>query len=905
MRLINQFLLIALLTAFGATPVFAGVLLDFTPISGWDPAQAGQLPPLEAGWSAYLMSARSDDNSLISAVDVQLRGNFAQRWGVDEENPLGISTPTGLSRTGFDSHLLPANDALLISSTVHEDLGNSPLTMPSGARVGSGNSLRGVWGIPSATQRSALDLAYVVIPSGSLDQLDYAVDIATRDSVFNLRKGFDPPHLTPTPEVVVVGEAISSHAQPYSQPVLDPNAADQTRLNLTRLDSIDSASQLLSITQPGWAGYLLSATTLDGAKFSAVDIKLQGNFHQYWGFSEDAGEALATVQGASRSGVDTHLLPATDAILLSDQFDEDLGSERNATVGGSAYGVGNSIKGVWGIPGGSQSQSLDLAYIVAPEGLTLDQLQYSVDLARNDGGTAYLRNGFAAPEAPPLPPPTVVQEGTTTTLPGYNPHGELPALPPELPVTVVPPTLPPVDQPTPPPLQPTLPPVDPTATTELSLTRLDSLNSATQPLSITQAGWAGYLLSATSLNGAKFSAVDLKLQGVFHQYWGFSEDAGEALATVQGASRSGVDTHLLPAADAIPITNQFAEDLGPERNTTAGGSVYGVGNAIQGVWGIPGASQTETLDLAYIVAPEGFSLDQLQYSIDLARTEGGVVNFRNGFAMPEPPMVTPPDMYTVTGQPQPQTPGTALETVVREDGSVVREEVPIPGWQPGDPWGSLPINPPAEVGTTPTLIELPPPATEQQLPIFTDFVVADDGSILALYQELTSIDRIRTEVVNNVPLLYLDDQLVGRKLGLRIGAGDRLLTNVGDNSATDDPSETVVITTQESALERLVRTAIRGEQSFDNGELALNQFATMYLQSLPNDLYIHGTNWAMDNTGMADWFGDVVGVAYDADSSYAYTMLSDRGPSFEAVPEPSAIVITLAGIALLFRPRKN
>ncbi len=369
MRLFNQFLIVALLSATGFTPAFAGVLLDFTPITGWDSVQAAQLPPLEAGWSAYLMSARSDDDALISAVDVQLRGTFAQRWGFDEENPLGLPTPTGSSRTGFDSHLLPNNEALLISSTVHEDLGASPLTMPSGARVGNGSSLRGVWGIPGSEQRSALDLAYVVIPSGSLEQLDYAVDVATRESVFNLRKGFAPPEYTPMlppPTVIQEGTTVTPPVtvNPPILPTLPPN--DQpappaaivppayppisTRLNLTRIDALNPSSQPLSIMQPGWASYLLSATSADGARLTAVDIKLQGNFHQYWGYSEDAGEALATVQGVSRSGVDTHLLPAANAIPITSQFAEDLGPERTTTAGGSLYGVGNSIQGVWGIP---------------------------------------------------------------------------------------------------------------------------------------------------------------------------------------------------------------------------------------------------------------------------------------------------------------------------------------------------------------------------------------------------------------------------------------------------------------------------------------------------------------------------------------------------------------------------
>jgi hypothetical protein len=62
----------------------------------------------------------------------------------------------------------------------------------------------------------------------------------------------------------------------------------------------------------------------------------------------------------------------------------------------------------------------------------------------------------------------------------------------------------------------------------------------------------------------------------------------------------------------------------------------------------------------------------------------------------------------------------------------------------------------------------------------------------------------------------------------------------------------------------------------------------------------------MGHTGAAGvFYGNIDYFAYDSDSPLAYTMLSASGDSFEAVPEPSTIIITLAGIGLWFRRCKN
>ncbi len=269
------------------------------------------------------------------------------------------------------------------------------------------------------------------------------------------------------------------------------------------------------------------------------------------------------------------------------------------------------------------------------------------------------------------------------------------------------------------------------------------------------------------------------------------------------------------------------------------------------------------------------------YSIDLARTEGVVVNFRNGFAMPEAPPVSPPDVHTVTGQPQPQTPGTSIETVVREDGSVVREEVPIPGWQPGDPWGHMPYVPP------PTA-ETPPAST-----------LTDLGNGLSEEVRGDLLINYRNGLIVQIRRIDRDD--AGRAIG------ETTVFNLEElNRSTGDPGETLVGLTGEDQLGGGLLNAMR------NSGATIDLVDYDITQGVVTGIYMtdatvvdgHATNWAMGNTGMAEWFGDVVGVAYDSDSSYAYTMLSDGAP-FEAIPEPTAIVITFAGFAMLVRRRRT
>ena len=155
---------------------------------------------------AYLFRASSDDGATIAAVDVNFRGMFHQRWSWDEDTLGFAATSGGSTATGIDSHLMPWASSL-VALAPRED--NNVFTSPAALAdidqlrdYGVGSSLRGAWGYAGAEQRSAVDLAYLVIPRGSESQLEYAIDVATRDgnTPFSFRQGsFPAPPVLPPP----------------------------------------------------------------------------------------------------------------------------------------------------------------------------------------------------------------------------------------------------------------------------------------------------------------------------------------------------------------------------------------------------------------------------------------------------------------------------------------------------------------------------------------------------------------------------------------------------------------------------------------------------------------------------------------------------------------------------------
>jgi hypothetical protein len=104
------------------------------------------------------------------------------------------------------------------------------------------------------------------------------------------------------------------------------------------------------------------------------------------------------------------------------------------------------------------------------------------------------------------------------------------------------------------------------------------------------------------------------------------------------------DSHLTPIAGALigsapsEDNNVSASPLPDTFVPFVGGFDYGAGSFLTGAWGIPGASQTDTADLAYIVIPTGSELDDstLSVVIQVATSNGTFTIGRTAFFIPEP-----------------------------------------------------------------------------------------------------------------------------------------------------------------------------------------------------------------------------------------------------------------------------
>ena len=115
------------------------------------------------------------------------------------------------------------------------------------------------------------------------------------------------------------------------------------------------------------------------------------------------------------------------------------------------------------------------------------------------------------------------------------------------------------------------------------------------------------MLSIESIDGSKIAAVDVSLSGQFHQRWSLSEDTGAFEPTPAGYGAVNGDSHLMPGNSALLAVAPYEDNniyndnpLAAPLSDTAT-SDYGVGSTLSGVWGVLGAEQAASLDLAQIV----------------------------------------------------------------------------------------------------------------------------------------------------------------------------------------------------------------------------------------------------------------------------------------------------------------
>jgi hypothetical protein len=126
---------------------------------------------------------------------------------------------------------------------------------------------------------------------------------------------------------------------------------------------------------PGWSGYVVTlGTTTAGEKISAFDFSINngifGPLHQRW-TDPDAGQAyVPTVGGTSRNNVDSHFLVTADWVIPPGVAQEDNPGTNSPAVSTDSdkFGRGTFMKSAAGIAGPAQAATLDVAYVVLPNG---------------------------------------------------------------------------------------------------------------------------------------------------------------------------------------------------------------------------------------------------------------------------------------------------------------------------------------------------------------------------------------------------------------------------------------------------------------------------------------------------------------------------------------------------------
>lgn len=158
-------------------------------------------------------------------------------------------------------------------------------------------------------------------------------------------------------------------------------------------------------TEAGLAGFTAYKLSLasDGAPISALDVLINGALHQRWTkvTDEESGAVIVTptpVGNATTLSADSRLnIPANGLIAAAGAEDNSGSGSPLADTATRDYGMGTFLSGAWGIPGPSQTNSLDFAYIVVPDG-TAPSLQMRVEVASNDGTFSFDTADFFIPE---------------------------------------------------------------------------------------------------------------------------------------------------------------------------------------------------------------------------------------------------------------------------------------------------------------------------------------------------------------------------------------------------------------------------------------------------------------------------------------------------------------------------
>ncbi len=245
------------------TPAFAGVMglsSKVTTFAAPDAALTGQ------GFTGYVLTLMTDDNSPISAIDVNITGALHQRWNFNADTDSFDPTPSSANITNGDTKLNPITGALVGSALTEDNSGTgSPLPDAAGARdYGLGTFIRGAWGIPGPSQTNKATMAYIVVKDTDLPNIAVTAQVATGNGTFTLNKSAFPD---------LAGGAVINPVL-VSNPV--PGAGVELQFGTLPTPQISAPpkSIALSNSASGSAAISISSITLAGA--DAGKFALQG-----------------------------------------------------------------------------------------------------------------------------------------------------------------------------------------------------------------------------------------------------------------------------------------------------------------------------------------------------------------------------------------------------------------------------------------------------------------------------------------------------------------------------------------------------------------------------------------------------------------------------------------------------
>jgi hypothetical protein len=228
------------------------------------------LPPFTVdteltGHTGYILSAATDDGSLIRAVDVSITGQLHQRWVIDPDTGDVTPTPDNASLTNGDSHLTPIAGAVVARAPVEDNNGlGSPLADTATRDYGYGSFLRGVWGIPGPQQTNIVALGYIVIPDGSLPNISITAQVATSNGAFSLSGSDFSVDIPPPPPPPPLPPLLSS------SPL--PGPGTELYLNVLGTPEPNPSPQLVSLWNSGGGTISITSIVLDGPDASKYNL---------------------------------------------------------------------------------------------------------------------------------------------------------------------------------------------------------------------------------------------------------------------------------------------------------------------------------------------------------------------------------------------------------------------------------------------------------------------------------------------------------------------------------------------------------------------------------------------------------------------------------------------------------